>query len=163
MILAIDPGPSQSACVLWDGSRVISREILPNLTMNSLVSGCAQRDTDSTSGVHLLAIEKIASYGMAVGAEVFETVFWTGRFVESWLSVRDGCQIRIPRGEIKIHLCRSMKAKDANIRQALIDRFGAPGTKKAPGALYGVTSHCWAALAVAVCAYDRMQIEGKAA
>lgn len=41
------------------------------------------------------------------------------------------------------------------MRQALIDRFGAPSTKKAPGLLYGVSSHMWAALALAVCAHDR--------
>jgi hypothetical protein len=88
---------------------------------------------------------------------VFESVFWTGRFVQSWLEERDGCQVRIPRGDIKLHLCHSARGKDANVRQALIDRFGAPGTKKAQGPLYGVTSHCWAALAVAVCAHDRLK------
>jgi hypothetical protein len=42
-----------------------------------------------------------------------------------------------------------MRAKDANIRQALIDKLGAVGTKKAPGPLYGISGHLWAALAVA--------------
>jgi hypothetical protein len=84
---------------------------------------------------------------------------WTGRFIERWRDYAAmGDPIRIPRGEIKVHLCRSTKAKDANVRQALIDRFGAPGTKKAPGVLFGVTSHCWAALAVAVCAHDRLSV-----
>ena len=38
----------------------------------------------------------------------------------------------------------------ANIRQALLDLIGPQGTKKAPGPTYGVRSHEWAALAVAV-------------
>jgi hypothetical protein len=47
-----------------------------------------------------------------------------------------------------------MKAKDANIRQALIDIYGgndkAIGNKKTPGPLYGIKGDLWAALAVAV-------------
>jgi len=47
-----------------------------------------------------------------------------------------------------------MKAKDANIRQALIDKLGPVGTKKSPGPLWGVKSHIWSALAVAVTALE---------
>jgi hypothetical protein len=43
-----------------------------------------------------------------------------------------------------------MRAKDANIRQALIDKIGPQGTKAQPGPTYGIKSHSWAALAVAV-------------
>lgn len=150
-ILAIDPGPEQSAYVVWDGARKGNAEILPNLTMSLLVSGCA-----GNSHIDHMVIEKIACYGMAVGAETFETCVWTGRFIQAWAAEREGSQSRIPRLDIKVHLCKSAKAKDANVRQALIDRFGPPGTKKAPGTLYGITSHCWAALAVAVTAHDRL-------
>ncbi|WP_411887376.1 hypothetical protein [Hydrocarboniphaga effusa] len=101
--------------------------------------------------VDLLAIEKIASYGMPVGAEVFDTCIWIGRFVQAASDVRHRL---IARQAVKVHLCNSVKAKDSNIRQALIDRFGPVGTKARPGALYGVKSHAWAALAVAVTAHD---------
>lgn len=153
-ILAIDPGPVESAILLWDGARPEGMAILPNCDILGMV-----RTYASTTAFTVLAIEKIACYGMAVGAEVFETCVWTGRFMEVWLSIRSAEEpLRIPRGDIKLHLCRSNRAKDANVRQALIDRLGAPGTRKNPGVLYGVTSHCWAALAVAVCAYDRLQV-----
>lgn len=150
-ILAIDPGPEKSAYVIWDGAAVLDRGIIENdEIIRSLGPG---RMLDHC------AIEKIACYGMAVGAEVFETCVWTGRFIERWRDYAGmGDPIRIPRGDIKVHICRSNRAKDTNIRQALIDRFGAPGTKKAPGPLFGVTSHCWAALAVAVVTHDRLKL-----
>jgi hypothetical protein len=42
------------------------------------------------------------------------------------------------------------------VRQALIDRLGLQGTKKAPGPTYGIKSHEWAALAVAVYGWDQL-------
>jgi hypothetical protein len=88
----------------------------------------------------------IASYGMAVGASTFETCVWIGRFIEV---ARVDVEL-IFRKDIKLFLCGTMRAKDANIRQALIDKIGPQGTKKTPGPTYGIKSHSWAALAVAV-------------
>lgn len=79
----------------------------------------------------LLIIEMIASYGMAVGKEVFETCVWIGRFEELALS-RVVSTKYIFRKDEKMNICHSMKAKDSNIRQALIDRFGEVGTKRNP-------------------------------
>ena len=98
----------------------------------------------------VLAIEMIASYGMAVGREVFETCVWVGRFHQAW---RDPAGVKlIYRQAVKLHLCNSPRAKDANIRRALIDLLGPQGTKNSPGPTYGVSSHAWAALGVAVTA-----------
>jgi hypothetical protein len=108
----------------------------------------------------VLAIEMVASYGMAVGATVFETCVWSGRFIERWLvsDKRRPEPVRVYRKEVKIHLCGSMRAKDANIRQALIDRYGgkesAIGKKANPGPLYGMSGDCWSALAVAITAAE---------
>lgn len=102
-----------------------------------------------------VVIERIGHYGtgMSVGREVFDTCVWTGRFIESFL--RHGRQVFwISRPTIKAHLCGSAKAKDPNVRQALIDRLGPQGTKKNPGPTYGISSHMWSALAVAVVAHD---------
>ena len=51
------------------------------------------------------------------------------------------------------------KAKDSNIRQAIMDRYGstreaAIGTKKNPQELYGVSKDIWAALGVAITASE---------
>ncbi len=73
----------------------------------------------------------IASYGMAVGKTVFDTCVWIGRFKE----IADFNSVdveHIYRKDEKMNICHSMKAKDSNIRQALIDRFGPVGTKKNP-------------------------------
>lgn len=93
----------------------------------------------------------IQCFGMPAGAEIFETAYWIGRIMD-----RCGGRFRrVNRTDVKSHLCNSMKAKDPNIRQALLDRYGgsreaAIGTKNAKGPLYGISSHCWSALAIAV-------------
>lgn len=145
MILALDPGTTQTAYVCWDGSRVVECGIVANDELLAILRAAGRYD-----GVQTVAVEMIASYGMPVGREVFETCVWIGRFVEN---------VKVPwrlvyRMEAKLHLCHTPKAKDGNIRQSLLDRFGPVGTKKSPGPLYGVKSHIWAALAVAVFAME---------
>lgn len=157
-ILALDPGPAQTAYVIWDGRAVVEKDIRPNVEIFSAIGNC--------SGVSACAIEMIACYGMAVGEETFETCVWIGRFMEKWRNFGGNDEpLRIPRLAIKMHLCHSPGAKDANVRQALIDRIAAQhamsekdviGKKKTPGPLYGVATHLWAALAVAVTAHDRL-------
>lgn len=150
-VLAIDPGNTQSAYVLFDATtfpgRIIARDIMPN---EAMLDRIATGDDDFRHAKRL-AIEGIACYGMAVGSETFDTCIWIGRFMQQFGAERTTL---IYRPAVKLHLCKSLKAKDANVRQALIDRFGpgkgaAIGTKKQPGPCYGVASHCWSALAVA--------------
>jgi hypothetical protein len=145
MILAIDPGPSKSAWVLYD----------PDATKPIINMGIDENeyllvkffDSDFESYIDHVAIEMIASYGMSVGASVFETCVWIGRFVQLFKRIP---VTKVYRKDVKMHLCQSMRAKDGNIRQALLDRLGPQGTKKAPGPTYGLHKDLWAALAVAV-------------
>lgn len=142
IVFAIDPGTKQSGWALLDGAHVVDSGVHANHDM--------LRWVQAGQGADALAIEMIASYGMAVGRDVFETVRWIGRFQQAW---RDPEAVRLVyRQEVKLHLCGTPRAKDANIRQALIDQLGPQGTKKAPGNTYGVKSHAWAALGVAVTA-----------
>ena len=145
MILALDPGPTETGWALLAASGCVANSgVLPNAEM--LRSLSLRNETDT------LAIEMIASYGMPVGREVFETCVWVGRYIQAWHSPE---AVRlIYRKDVKLHLCGSPRAKDANIRQALIDKLGPQGSKKAPGPTYGVKSHAWAALAVAVTAQE---------
>ena len=149
-IIAIDPGPELSALVIWNGTAPSLLRYAANEDIMALLRTWKTSESDCV-------IEQIASYGMAVGAEVFETCVWSGRFMEAYGAERVH---RITRGQVKMHLCHSMRAKDGNIRQALIDRFGKPGTKKHPGPLLGVSGDLWAALAVAVTWWDTSRGSG---
>lgn len=144
IVLAIDPGPEQSAFVRYENGRIDSFGMWPNDKIQS-----CKRAKYYPHGAHLV-VEMIASYGMPVGAEVFSTCVWIGRFVQAW----DSAFTLLPRREVKLHLCGQARAKDGNVRQALIDRYGgkdkAIGKKALPGPLYGIKADCWQALAVAV-------------
>jgi len=146
MVLGLDPGTTMSGYALFDGRRVHQAGVLANEAMlQAIATGRGLRVTPDA-----LAIEKVEAMGMAVGAEVFETVHWAGRFLQAW-EYPDMVQ-RITRRQVKLGLCGSMRAKDPNIRQALLDMLGPAGTKKRPGPTYGVHSHAWSALAIAVIA-----------
>ena len=160
IILSIDPGPVQSAWVLLDGDTIIDMRIQHN---EVAIDACSKPHAagfmfDEDNPPSHLAIEMIASYGMPVGKSVFETCVWIGRFIERW----DGPYTKVYRGEVKMNLCNSMRAKDSNISQAIRDRYPATGggktpqvgTKAQPGPLYGVKKDIWAALAVGLTWYD---------
>jgi len=154
-LLAIDPGNEESAVVLYDTTERLPLYFrkAPNADVALVLA-----TTEATR----LAVEMIASYGMPVGKEVFETCVWIGRFVEKWLQPRtyawESSIEMVYRRDVKLHLCNSARAKDGNVRQALIDRYGgkekALGKKKTPGPLYGMSGDCWAALGVAVTAAE---------
>ena len=129
-IFAIDPGSEQSAFVLYDSHDkvILEKGIAENPDIIELINSYKH---------DLLAIEMIASYGMPVGASVFDTCVWIGRFDQYMAATL------VFRKTVKMHLCGSMRAKDSNIRQALIDKLGKEATK-------GVAKDMWSALAVAV-------------
>ena len=133
-ILAIDPGSEQSAYLSLDDGSIAPEEFA--ISENDYVRDMLRAYWNQRN-CHLV-VEMIASYGMPVGREVFETCLWIGRFVEAW----DKPYTLIYRRDVKLHLCNSAKAKDSNIRQALLDRYGKEATK-------GLKKDLWAALAVA--------------
>jgi hypothetical protein len=151
-MLALDPGTRVSGWVVFDGRRVVLSGTDPNERVLAMLEGdldCAPPD--------VLAVERFEARGMAIGDDSVRTVLWTGRFWQAW---RDPDAVRlVKRSEVKLALCGTSRAKDANIRAALIDLFGgkeeAIGRKKTPGPLYGVSGHAWAALSVAVIAWER--------
>lgn len=168
-ILAIDPGTTESGWCMIDcrdgallGFGIAANEVVLHNIPSRFGLGAFSLDR--------MAIEMVASYGMAVGKETFRTVWWAGRFAEQWRRACGSLPDEIYRADVKSHLCKSAKANDANIRQALIDVYGGEGGKAAaigskanPGPLFGVSKHVWAALAVAVTARARLPIIAEAA
>ncbi len=148
-VIGLDPGCSESGLVVWDGERVCHSIIAPN---EEII-----RTLRIWSAMHLV-VEMISGMGMTVGQTTFETCVWIGRFIEAFDPSGELIH-RVPRGEVKMHLCGNMRAKDKNVRQSLLDRFGgkkaAIGKKAAPGPLYGVTSHKLSALAVCLTWWDK--------
>lgn len=152
-LLAIDPGNIESAFCIIDKETFKPIEFGKIDNTNLLIKLGELSYCD-------LIIEMIASYGMPVGKEVFETCVWIGRFIQ-----RRKCADfeYIYRKEEKINLCGSLKAKDSNIRQALIDRFATfdfkngKGTKKQQDFFYGFSKDVWSAYAVGITWLDKQK------
>lgn len=144
-ILAIDPGPSHSAVVRLADRRIEFAQIADN----SETIRVLRLMTQAT-----LVVEMIEPRGVAVGAEVFETAYWVGRFVQTWEDC--GMQaVRIPRRAVKQYF---QAKNDAMIRTAILNEYGglreiAIGIKKKPGPLYGITKDLWQALALGLYAH----------
>lgn len=162
-VLAIDPGNTESAYVVIDAHtfRPLDFGKIPNLELRDRLWTAAP----SVIEAHVSAIEMIASYGMAVGAEVFETCVWIGRFHAAIEAHTGDEPTLVKRHPVKLHHCQSARAKDSNITQALVDRFapGQPnhgkGTKAAPGFFYGFKADVWQAYALAVYVADTIRVE----
>lgn len=156
-ILAIDPGTNESGFCFYNAGKVLASGVSTNEEILELIMEFGP----NANAKPRLAVEMVASYGMAVGKETFRTVWWSGRFAQLWLiEWKPETFLEVYRAEVKTEICKSQKANDSNIRQAIIDRYGgkdaAIGKKATPGPLYGVKSHAWAALAVAITAEARL-------
>jgi hypothetical protein len=193
-ILAVDPGTEKSGWVLYDATerRPLQWGWEPNEDVEDRAENHGNQHLDSQCLP--LAVEWVSNHGMAVGQDVFWTVYWIGRFSRAYSgSTVNPKLLLIPRSEIKLHICGQQRAKDGNVRQALIDRWGGDakaiggrkckgckgkgwfgrrhyvcqlcdgsGYESPPGPLYGISSHVWQALALAVTASHRLEGGGNA-
>lgn len=153
-VFAIDPGDKFSAYAIYfpDTHAVYKADKVSNQTMRKILIESVELYNCE------YAIEMIASYGMPVGANVFNTCVWIGQFKEV-LRARKKAAYFIYRKDVKMHLCGATKGvNDAVIRRRIMDMFPQTGggkkpvigTKTQPGPLYGMANDMWAALAVAL-------------
>ena len=139
-ILAIDPGTTKSGYVGYkieaggDPDRMPVGEIVESgigsnyYVKRRIGEGMWKHENEEEgSGYDYLAIEWLSCFGMKVGATVFDTCRWVGRFMEAWAHNEERL-ILVPRMVIKRHLCNSHRAKDPQIRRALIERYGGEET-----------------------------------
>lgn len=160
-IMAIDPGTTSSAYIIWDGSKVLDKGYLTNCHMLSRIvkfqhESIMDRSMDAAMGHYKIPvtfpevyIESIVSYGMPLGQETIDTCVWIGRF-----HIVANTNL-INRKQIKIHHCGTTRAKDKNIRQTLVDKYGPVSTKANPNPVHGgdykdkMKDHLWSAFALA--------------
>ena len=162
-ILAFDPGNVETAyCLIETETR---KPIEFGKVENDSALEYLYRYFETHMELKAVVIEMVASYGMAVGKSVFDTCVMIGRLTEA-TSVLGLRAEYIYRMEEKVTICHDSKAKDANIRQALIDRFAqhdfknGKGTKKDPDWFYGFAKDEWAAYAVGTTWLDKKEKEG---
>lgn len=155
VIFSIDPGNTESgyAVIRMPDFKLLKFGKVKNEELLKLIPPIIE-------AVDGFAVEMVASYGMPVGKDVFETCVWIGRFIQK---ARPYKHNYIYRKDEKLCLCGSLKAKDSNIRQALIDRYAkhdfknGKGVKKNPDTFYGVSKDVWQAIAVGVTYYENKE------
>ena len=172
-ILAIDPGNTFSGYAIINPQtcQPIGFGKIPNTEILDLIGDTRYNQMVNhvenaayNQMVNHVVIEMIASYGMPVGAEVFETCVWIGRFQQALIERRGITPELIKRHPVKMHHCHSARAKDSNITQALVDRFApgaknhGKGTKADPGWFHGFHADIWQAYALAVYTADTLLI-----
>lgn len=144
MLMAIDPGCYDSGVVVLNGEAILHATQLPNESLVRQVAGHSH-----------VVIEALHFMGGSVGREVLDTCVWVGRFMQAAGPER---VTLIRRDDLRYHWVQNASANDATVRAAVIDHYGgkeiAIGTKKNPGPLYGISGHCWQALALGL-AYQR--------
>lgn len=180
--LAVDPGNKESGWVLFTlqdgypgGVNIESFGVIENGELQNKIEELHKAERKAGRKLGCLCIEMPKAQGMAVANEVFETCVFVGRLLQTWPGT-DWSYVF--RGEVKLAICGQARAKDPNVRQALIDLWGgkddAIGGVKCPickgkghtgrerveckcktgwkipkGPLHGMAADSWAALAVA--------------
>jgi hypothetical protein len=149
-ILGIDPGEKESGVVMFDRTenRVLWAEHMENVKVEIELSFRAMPD--------VIVCENIVPMGVPFSRNLRETCRAIDRF-ELLAQQRRIHWVFITRNEVKVTLCGGCRGiKDANVTTAVQERFGgkkaARGNKKNPGPCYGVSGHCWQALAAVVAA-----------
>lgn len=151
-VIGLDPGNEKSAFVHWTGKKILNKGIHPNEELIKILEYSWIADT--TAENIILAIEDMQSIHQKSGKTIIDTLKWAGRFYQAWQGKREW----ITRDQVKLAL--GVK-DDMGIRAVLIQRFGAPGTKKNPGLTYGLAEHTWAAFAVAVTHLDHLEFQAR--
>lgn len=152
IICGIDPGPETSGICVWDTDRQTICAHNAICENNLIVDTAEYGDGVAERKIDKFVIEDIACFGVSVGKSVFDTLKVIGRLQE-----RLDYQM-VFKNDIQLHFCNTKKAKDANIKRVLLDRFGEKGTKKNPGITYNLKNHSWDAFALCIYYQDIKEV-----
>ena len=149
-VLAVDPGNELSAYMVMDSDtfKPIEFAKLSNCALNEMLRNNEIQYDEAVA-------ERVQSFGMPVGRSIFLTCEEIGRLAE--IIESKGKPISyVYRKDEKLHICGDPRAKDSNIRRALIERFATfdfetgKGTKKHPDWWYGMKLDTWSAAAISI-------------
>lgn len=164
IILAIDPGPKESAFVIMSKNKIYGFVKIENRKIYSAIKNILWEYRSIE--IDKMVIEMIASYGMPVGKSVFETCVWIGRFI---CRMEGNSKVNyefITRQAVKMHYCHTLRGvKDANVNRVLIDKYASndsnhgKGNKKSPGFFYGFQGDIFAAFAVGALYFEETDQE----
>lgn len=146
MLMAIDPGTTESAYVVLDDGKPVEFAKVHNGEMLKICEHWKGK----------LVIEQFKSYGNPVGDSVFTTCIWMGRFIQAF----DGIATLVPRKTYASMFCS--KPNDSTIRGAMCALFNEPQSPKRPRSiLKGMAGDMWQALALAVYAERVLETEAR--
>lgn len=149
MILGIDPGPEVCGVVLYDHHHRSVVESWPAMPVHLTLALLADISTERL----VVAIERVQSAGIS-GAHLLLTSEVVGRLWQA--AEARGLPVRLLyRRDVCSRLHVHGSGKDRQVRERMIESHGgirsaAIGSKRTPGPLYGVSSHAWQALGLAV-------------
>ncbi len=152
----IDPGPSRTGIALIRNGKPTAF-CIPTLQLTDpyIPYPINEIDGEFYAPAHVrVGIEMPECMGQVIGREVLETAVVVGQIMACLAPLSR--ITRYNRSAIKRYfgVTPQGKSADSQIRSAMIERWGEPGTAKNPGPTYGITGDAWAALAVATCVYD---------
>jgi hypothetical protein len=155
IVCAVDPGPQVLGYVCWDTAEqkllvkenISSEEFIQKISDPTLVPG------------EMLLVEQAVIYQKSA-ASIHDTIFYYGRLCRDWQIRRGDNILLVPRLTIIGHIlgpelrkaCFGKKnmSRDSAVIAELTSRYGGKGTKAEPGFFFGVSSHMWNAIALAV-------------
>jgi Holliday junction resolvasome RuvABC endonuclease subunit len=153
ILVGVDPGPTTSGLVVYD---VDDRKVLRSYARADLAQ--VRMEIEELSGVFGPMEGEVVCECTQAGppsTSVVKTTEVVGRVMERCHMARVPCHTYYRREVLQALHCARKGNKDSLVRVALIEMHGgdkrtAVGNKKNPGPLYGVSSHAWQALGVAI-------------
>ena len=158
-IVGIDPGPKTSGLVVYELSGPWPGKVVRSYKAATLDQVRMEIDEAARMGSNFNWCEVVVECTQAgpPSTAVVKTTEVVGRIMERCDLRKIDCEPYYRREVLQALDCAKKGNKDGYVRAACIELHGgeksvAVGTKKAPGPLYGVSSHGWQALGV-VCTH----------